>query len=103
MFHSVREPQGKDLNKIYSMEIFGTAFDLGYNVLFTPLGAMISNVVSWLVPAALGSPRNLAHTYSLSLPLPPSMEAFILSDPEINDDETSTPSGRFVVKVGGHS
>ena len=62
MFQSVREPQGKDLNNIYSMEIFGTAFDLGYNVLFTPLGAMISNVVSWLALAALGSPRNLGHT-----------------------------------------
>ena len=67
MFRSVREPQGRDFNKIYSMEIFGTAFDLGYNVLFTPLGAMISNVVSWLVPAALLSEEPSSHRQILSL------------------------------------
>ena len=30
--------------------------------MFTPLGAVISNVVSWVVLAALGSQRNLAYT-----------------------------------------
>ena len=62
MFEPYANLRAEDLNNIYSPEIFGTIFDVGYNVLLTPLGAVISNVVSWLVLAALGSQRNLAYT-----------------------------------------
>ena len=62
MFEPYANLRAEDLNNIYSPEIFGTVFDVGYNVLLTPLGAVISNVVSWIVLAALGSQRNLAYT-----------------------------------------
>jgi Erv1 / Alr family len=62
MFEPYANLRAEDLNNIYSPEIFGTVFDVGYNVLLTPLGAVLSNVVSWLVLAALGSQRNLAYT-----------------------------------------
>ncbi len=62
MFEPYANLRAEDLNNIYSPEIFGTVFDVGYNVLLTPLGAVISNLVSWLVLAALGSQRNLAYT-----------------------------------------
>lgn len=61
MFEPYANLRAEDLNNIYSPEIFGTVFDVGYNVLLTPLGAVISNVVSWIVLAALGSQRNLAY------------------------------------------
>jgi hypothetical protein len=62
MFEPYANLRAEDLNNIYSPEIFGTVFDVGYNVLLTPLGAVLSNVVSWLILAALGSQRNLAYT-----------------------------------------
>jgi hypothetical protein len=62
MFEPYANLRAEDLNNIYSPEIFGTVFDVGYNVLLTPLGAVLSNVASWLVLAALGSQRNLAYT-----------------------------------------
>jgi FAD-linked sulfhydryl oxidase len=62
MFEPYANLRAEDLNNIYSPEIFGTVFDVGYNILLTPLGAVISNILSWIVLGALGTQKNLAYT-----------------------------------------
>ncbi|MGI0080076.1 MAG: ERV1/ALR-related protein [Nitrososphaerales archaeon] len=50
-----------DLNEIYTPNILGSAFDVAYETMLTPLGSFFANIISWAVLAAIGASSDLAY------------------------------------------